>query len=250
MIIVITGASSGIGRQLSRYYAPNNTLYLLARREDMLLSLKDELIKLGANRVEIYHIDISDFDKLEFISKTIAQKEPQIDMIIANAGISLGHSHNGHTPFQDFKKVIDINFLSNHSLLEYLIPNLVNGSKIVFISSLASIITMPSSIAYSSSKRALNAYAQGLRTLLKPKGVEVINILPGFIKSPMTDKNNFKMPFILSTQEGIKRIIYAIENNKRCYKFPKRFFIIIKLISFIPISIRDRVIMKFRGSKL
>ena len=249
MTIVITGASSGIGRELSRYYAPNNTLYLLARREDKLIELSTELKNIGANRVEIYPIDVSDFERLEIITKEIAQKEPQIDMIIANAGISLGHSHNGHSSFKDLKKVVDVNFLSVHALLEHLIPSLNKGSKIVLISSLASIITMPSSIAYSSSKRALNAYAQGLRTLLKPNAIEVINILPGFIVSPMTDKNNFKMPFILTTKQGIKRIIYAIENSKKCYKFPKRFFIIIKLLSFIPISIRDKFIASLKKDK-
>ncbi|SHO81079.1 Oxidoreductase, short-chain dehydrogenase/reductase family [hydrothermal vent metagenome] len=249
MTIIITGASSGIGRELSRYYAPNNNLYLLARREDKLISLSKELESIGVNSVKIYPIDVSNFDKLQKITQEIAQKESKIDMIIANAGISLGHSHNGYSSFQDFKQVIDINFISIYALLEYLIPSLKNGSKIVLISSLASIITMPTSIAYSSSKRALNGYAEGLRTLLKPNGIKVINILPGFIKSPMTDKNNFNMPFIMSSEEGIKRIVYAITKNKECYKFPKRFFYIIKFLSLLPISLRDRVIVSLKKIK-
>ncbi len=249
MTIIITGASSGIGRELSRYYAPNNRLYLLARREDRLSSLSQELKTLGVNSVEIYQVDVSDFDKLQKITQEIAQKESKIDMIIANAGISLGHSHDGHSSFQDLKQVIDVNFLSVHALLEHLIPSLKQDSKVVLISSLASIITMPSSIAYSTSKRALNAYAQGLRTLLRPSGIKVINILPGFIKSEMTDKNNFNMPFIMSTQQGVERIVYAIEKSKKCYKFPKRFFYLIKLVSFIPISLRDRVIIGFKKDK-
>jgi short-subunit dehydrogenase len=116
------------------------------------------------------------------------------------------------------------------------------SGKIVFISSLASLLSMPSSKVYSSSKRALNAYAEGLRYKYKNDGIKVINILPGFIKSEMTDKNSFKMPFFLSTEAGAKRIYDAIEKEKRFYPFPLRFYCIIKLLNLLPQFLRDKII--------
>lgn len=247
MNIIITGASSGIGEEIAKHYAnSNNKLFLIARREDKLEYLKSEL----QCEVEIFCVDVGDFEKLQSTIKAIISKVEKIDMVIANAGVSLGHN-DILSNFNDFKKLIDINFVSIHALLEPIIPTMQKHrrGKIVLISSLASIITMPSSIAYSTSKRAINAYAEGLRNLLLKDNIQVINILPGFIKSEMTAKNNFKMPFLLDTKCGVKKIIYAIENNKKEYKFPKRFFIIIKLISMLPNSFKDKIIQSIHKNK-
>ena len=114
--------------------------------------------------------------------------------------------------------------------------------KIVFISSLASIVSMPTSIAYSTTKRAINSYAEGLRNLLIKDNIKVINILPGFIQSEMTDKNNFKMPFFMELEKGVNKIYKAIENNKKEYSFPLQFSIFVKLISILPINLKDKII--------
>ncbi len=238
MKILITGASSGIGKELSRLYATaENDLILLARREDRLSKLKLELCE--ANSVEIFVADVSEFDTLQEKMRDIGA----VDMVILNAGISLGHSLD-LTPFKDFKKLYDVNLLSNHAILEILLPHFkYRGSgKIVFISSLASLFSMPSSKAYSSSKRALNAYAEGIRYKYEPHGIKVINILPGFIKSELTDKNNFHMPFLLSTGDGAKIIKRAIDKNKKFYAFPKRFYFFILLFRLFPDSIKQKII--------
>ena len=101
---------------------------------------------------------------------------------------------------------------------------------------------MPSAKAYSSSKRALNAYAESLRYKYKKDGLKVINILPGFIKSELTDKNSFKMPFLLSTEDGVSKIKNAIEKNKRFYAFPLRFYLIIKTLNLLPQFLRDKIV--------
>jgi len=114
---------------------------------------------------------------------------------------------------------------------------------------LASIITMPSSIAYSSSKRALNAYAEGLRYKLLPFNVDVSIIKPGFIKSELTDKNQFKMPFILPLDKGVDNIFNAIKKRKVSYAFPKRFFYLISFLNLLPQFIKDKIILKKNISK-
>jgi short-subunit dehydrogenase len=236
--ILITGASSGIGRELAKLYATkDNELILLARREDRLQELQSQLLK--AKSVEIVVADVGEFDTLQEKIRDMGA----VDMVILNAGISLGHSLE-MTPFKDFKKLYDVNLLSNHAILEILLPHFKSqgSGKIVFISSLASLFSMPSSKAYSSSKRALNAYAEGIRYKCKPYGIKVINILPGFIKSELTDKNSFHMPFLLSTEDGAKIIKRAIDKNKKFYPFPKRFYFFILLFRLFPDFIKQKII--------
>ena len=239
MKILITGASSGIGAELARKYATKeNELILLARREDKLFTLRSELFE-RVKSVEIIVADVTEFDKLQ---EKIA-KIGFVDMVILNAGISIGHSLE-ITPFNDFKRLYDVNLLANHAILEILLPRFIEkkSGKIVFISSLASLISMPSSKAYSSSKRALNAYAESLRYKYKKDGLKVITILPGFIKSELTDKNDFKMPFLLSTKDGVDLIYNAIQNTKRFYAFPLRFYLIIKILNLLPQFLRDKIV--------
>ncbi|MDD5717497.1 MAG: SDR family NAD(P)-dependent oxidoreductase [Sulfuricurvum sp.] len=241
MRILITGASSGLGEALALHYATReNRLVLIARREDRLEDVAARCREQGSD-VEMIVADVNDFERMREIGRGLSDQ--QIDRIILNAGVSVGHS-GGVTPFEDFHRLFQTNFLSVHALLEPIIPKLMEqeSGDIVFISSLASLLTMPTSIAYSSSKRALNAYAEGLHYQLKPHGINVMTILPGFIDSEMTQKNRFKMPFFMETNEGIKRISYAIERKKIRYPFPFRFYLMIRIVSLFPQSLRDKIV--------
>lgn len=239
MKILITGASSGLGAEFARQYATKeNELILLARRKERLDTLSQELLH-QCKKVTCIDVDVTDFvllqQKLQMID--------DIDMVLLNAGKSLGHTGDIPT-IAAFKELYDVNVLANHAILEILLPILKQkeSSKIVFISSLASLFSMPSSKVYSSSKRALNAYAEGVRYKYHPYGIKVITILPGFIKSELTDKNEFDMPFFLSTQEGVSRIKKAIDSGKEFYAFPLRFYLIIRLLNLLPKFLRQRVV--------
>lgn len=241
MRIIITGASSGLGEALALHYATReHQLVLIARREDRLADVAARCRDKGAE-VEMILADVNDFERMREIGKELCKKP--IDRIILNAGVSVGHS-GGITPFEDFERLFKTNFLSIHALLEPMIPILMaqRSGEIVFISSLASLFTMPTSIAYSSSKRALNAYAEGLHYQLKPYGISVMTILPGFIESEMTQKNHFKMPFYMSTEKGVARITHAIERKKIRYAFPFRFALMIRIVSLLPQSLRDKIV--------
>jgi short-subunit dehydrogenase len=243
MKILITGASSGLGAELARQYAEQeNELILLARREDKLKLLQKELQPLCKN-IELIVADVTQFKELQEKLKTIET----LDMVILNAGVSLGHSHSSTPTIEEFKNLYDVNVLANHAILEVLLRVFTKqkSGKIVFISSLASLFSMPSSKVYSSSKRALNAYAEGLRYKYTPQGIKVVNILPGFIKSELTDKNDFKMPFLLETKEGVRRIKSAIEKEKAFYPFPRRFYFFIRFLSLLPSFITQKVVNKF-----
>ena len=234
MKILITGASSGLGAEFSRQYATKeNELILLARREERLYSLRHELFE-KVKSIEIIVADVTEFETLQ---AKIAHIE-NLDLILLNAGISLGHSGE-MTPIAEFKKLYDVNVLANHAILEVLVPKLQKrkSGTIVFVSSLASLFSMPSSKVYSSSKRALNAYAEGIRYKYKKDNIKVITLLPGFIRSELTDKNEFSMPFFLETDVGVAKMIGAIKKGKEFYAFPKRFYYLIKLFTYLPNSI-------------
>jgi short-subunit dehydrogenase len=232
---IITGASRGIGKELAKYYAKKGKVFAIARNEKKL----NDLAKENENIVPIM-CDLSNIDEVRKL------KFKDIDLVICNAGISLPHAPD-FTPYEEFEKLFKINFLSIHAILENIIPDMQKRKKgkIVFISSLAGIIASPTSLPYSASKRAINSYAQSLRNMLAKDNIKVINILPGFIKTDMTAKNNFFMPFLMDLDEGVGRIIYAIEKEKKEYAFPKRFYYILKAFTFLPISIQDKILQKF-----
>ncbi len=241
MKIFITGASSGLGAEFARQYATKeNHLILLARRQEKLQALADELAPDVAS-ITLIVSDVRDFKDLQEKIRPLED----IDRVVLNAGISLGHS--GEMPtIEQFAELYDVNVLANHAILELLLPKMKQrqSGTVVFISSLASLFSMPSSKVYSSSKRALNAYAEGVRYKYAPHGIEVLTLLPGFIKSELTDKNDFKMPFFLETKEGVARMKKAIERKKAFYPFPRRFYYLILLFRFLPHRLRQAIIGK------
>ncbi|MEN4053722.1 MULTISPECIES: SDR family NAD(P)-dependent oxidoreductase [Sulfurimonas] len=240
MKILITGASSGLGAEFARQYASSeNELYLLARREEKLLQLKNELFD-KCKKIRLIVVDVRDF---ELLQNKLHEIEA-LDMVILNAGISLGHSHTEMPTIAEFKNLYDVNVLSQHAVLEVLLPKMQaqKSGKVIFISSLSSLFTMPSAKVYASSKRALNAYAEGIRYKYASYGIKVVTILPGFIKSELTDKNDFNMPFLLETDEGVRRMKQAIDRGRELYAFPLRFYLIIRILSWLPSALRQRIV--------
>ena len=237
MNVIITGASRGIGKELLKKYEKKaKKIYAIARDIDKLNELKSK-------KIIPIKLDLSEIESVREFSKQMQNEN--IDIVICNAAISLPHTPN-FTPFDEFKKTFDINFLSIHALLEYIIPSMQKrkSGKIVLISSLASLIASPTSMPYSATKRALNSYAQSLRNMLAKDNIKVINILPGFIKTDMTAKNNFYMPFLMELEDGVNRIYEAIEKEKKEYAFPKRFYYIIKLFNILPLNLQDKLLQK------
>jgi len=139
--ILITGASSGLGAEFARQYATQeNELILLARREEKLYALRSELFE-SVKSIDIIIADVTEFEVLQMKIDSIEN----LDMVILNAGISL-RSTKGITPIASFKKLYDVNLLSNHAILEILLPKfqMRQSGTVVFISSLASLLSMPS----------------------------------------------------------------------------------------------------------
>ena len=231
MRVLITGASRGIGRSLANYYKHKGCeVWGISRDEEKLKEVCDKY----------FVCDLSNLDYVSSVSKTLSNIK--FDLIILNAGISTPHSRD-FPPIDAFKKVIDVNLLSIHALLEYID---FKNSRLVFISSLASLLGAPTSLAYSASKRALNSYAESLYFA----GIDVVLILPGFIKTDMTKNHNFYMPFLMELDEATKRIVKIIKKDKFFNPFPLRFYYIIKLFSLLPNNLKRKILKKYVKSDI
>ncbi len=229
--ILITGASRGIGKNLAKYYkAKGYEVWGMARNEDKLKAVCDKY----------FACDLGDLEKVREISKKLSGVK--FDIIILNAGISTPHSSD-FPPLEAFEKVFDVNLLSIHALLEYID---FKDSKLVFVSSLASLLGAPTSLAYSASKRALNSYAESLYYA----GLDVVLILPGFIKTDMTKNHTFYMPFLMDLNKATKRMVKIIEKGKFFNSFPLRFYYIIKLFTFLPETLKRKILKKYAKSDI
>jgi len=241
--ILITGASSGIGKSLAIKYAVEGVnLLLMARNEQRINEVSKLCTDKGAN-VETAIIDVTNKGLLE---KQLLEWDDnyKIDLVYANAGISGGTSiYKINTPEQ-FDDVIDINIKGVFNTVNPLIPRMIERGKghIALISSMAGFVGMPTAVAYSTSKVAVKAYGDGIRPLLKSKGVKVSTIFPGFIKTPMTDVNNFKMPFLIEASDAANIIVRKVNMGKVYISFPIPIYIIAKGLSLLPWAIRDLIL--------
>ena len=242
--ILITGASSGLGKQLAIDYAkPNITLYLSGRNEKRLLETYKICKSKGAN-VFTKIIDVKDrYGMKNWIFE--CEKIKPIDLVVANAGISAGTS-NGAESDEQVYDIFSTNIFGVLNTIDPIIQEMVKrkNGQIALISSMSSFIGMASCPAYSSSKACITAYGEGLRGYLKYYNVGVSIVCPGFIKTPLTDKNNFAMPLITTTKKASKKIITGISKNKGLITFPIVIYILLKFLRFMPFNFVNYIFSK------
>jgi short-subunit dehydrogenase len=247
--ILITGASSGIGRALAIAYAkPGINLFICARNEKNLLQTKTICENLKAN-VFLKILNVCD----QLASKNwIAEIEENfaIDLVIANAGISAGTA-SGTESFSQVKEIFNTNIYGVINIIHPVIDKMLIRKKgqIAIVSSLAGFRGLPSSPAYSASKSAVRVYAEGLRGNLSKFGIEVNAICPGYIKSNMTAKNNFYMPLLMEVEDACKIIIDQLAKNKSRIAFPFGLYFVVWLATLISTKITDPIFAKLPSKK-
>jgi short-subunit dehydrogenase len=237
--ILITGASSGLGRGLAIEFANQNINLFITGRNKKRLEETAKLCKNKGANVVSKTLNIQDKKNLEtWILECDDLKN--IDLIIANAGIS------GETSNNDTYEIFNTNIFGVLNTIEPLIPRMIDRRKgqIILISSMSSFFGMASCPAYSSSKACISAYGEALRGYLKQYNIKVSTVCPGFIKTPLTNKNNFKMPFLMSVEESTKIIKKGILKNKGLIVFPFRIYFILKLLKILPYSLSNFIFSK------
>jgi len=231
--ILITGASSGIGAALARAYAAHGvTLILTARNEQRLEEVARDCRRRGAV-VQTASMDVTEKENLAAWMLAMDAAHP-IDLVIANAGISAG-GFEGET-LGGAQAVFNVNLQGVLNTIHPLIPKMMarGQGQVAIMSSLAGIHALPSAPAYSASKAAVRFYGDALRPSLAAHGVHVSVICPGWITTPLTDKNTFPMPLIMSVERAARIIQQGIAQKKDRIAFPKSLYFLLRGLDALP----------------
>lgn len=220
-VVMITGASSGIGRGVALEVAARGAMVgLMARREELLHELVDEITQRKA-KTSIAVADVRDTAAVKAAADRFREELGPIDVLIANAGVGTSDHALQLTP-ENAERVIGTNVLGAVNSVAAVLPAMVERGqgRLVAISSLAAYRGLPKSAAYSASKAALTAYFESVRIDLRNSGVGVTIIHPGFIKTAITAGREAKMPYLMELDGAVKKIVKAIEKEKKSYAFP------------------------------
>jgi len=239
--VFITGASSGIGEALAVYYAGKGaTLGLAARRHDVLAGLNQ---RLGGGHA-CYALDVADAPALHDAAGDFIARFGVPDIVIANAGVSAGTLSEYEEDLAVFRRIMDINVYGMAATFAPFIAAMkaAGGEKrLVGIASVAGIRGLPGAEAYSASKAAAIAYLESLRLEMRPCGIKVVTIAPGYIETPMTAVNPYKMPFLLPADKAAERFAAAIEHGETYTVIPWPMGVVAKILRALPNWLYDRL---------
>lgn len=249
-VILITGASSGIGAALAAEYADKYVkLILMGRSAERLNKVQKDCESKGA-QVIAKTIDVESKDEMESFIKSLEQ----IDIVFANAGISAGTSSEKGLYCESAAQVRKIFSVNVDGVLNTTLPAIEKmqerkSGQIVIISSLAGFRGLPSSPSYSASKAAVRYFGEAIRGVLKKDGIKVTVVTPGYIKTPMTDKNDFPMPFMMRAEKCAKIIKRKLLKNPSRISFPLPLYIPIMLLGALPPRFTDFIFERLPGKK-
>jgi short-subunit dehydrogenase len=235
--VMITGASSGIGKGLALDIAARGArLGLLARRQNLL----DEIVGAVKGRAIAVAADVRDAKAMKAAADRIRAELGPIDMMIANAGIGTS-DHVAQLDPDHVANVMGINVLGAANSVAAVVPQMVERGQgqLVAISSLAAYRGLPKSAAYCASKAALSAYFESVRIDLRGTGVGVTIIHPGFIKTPLTAGRDAKMPYLMELDDAIPKIVSAIEKGKKSVAFPWQLATVVRAGMLMPTFMYD-----------
>lgn len=236
-VILITGASSGIGEAVARKFAEEGALLALtARRKDIIDRIAQQLeVK---TRVASYKCDVTNTEEVRNVYRQIKIDFGKIDIAFLNSGVSFRSSVKEFSS-EKAKLTFDTNVLGLINFVEVLLPDYLSerNGVIVGVSSLADSRGFPKSGFYCASKAAASIFLESLRIELKHHNVKVITVRPGFVKTPMTDKNEFFMPFLMEPEKAAEIIVNGIKKEKRIIQFPLPISLAVRILRIIPDSL-------------
>jgi short-subunit dehydrogenase len=240
--ILLTGAGSGLGAALARRYAaPGVRLALIGRNESRLAQVEADCVARGAT-VERASIDVTEQAALAAWIVAADEQLP-FDLVIANAGISGGTSGLGESNDQS-RLIFAINLDGVLNTIEPILPRMRRRGTgaVALMSSLASFRGLPGAPAYGASKAAVRVLGEALRGDYRPCGVTVSVICPGFVTTPMTARNRFHMPFLMTAERAAEIMARGLARGQGRIAFPWPMYALVRLIAALPSALIDRFI--------
>ena len=234
-VIWITGASTGIGKALAIKFAEKGWIVAASARRENLLK---DLNQINKN-IYPFPLDVTNTEQCKIVSKNILEQLKNIEISVFCTGI---HDPKSEKQFnlEKIRKIMEVNFFgvmnSINSIYSYY--NNKKSGQISIVSSVAGYRGLPAAGAYCASKSALTSFAESLHFEMRKKNVRISLISPGFIKTPMTDLNDFPMPMIKTPEFAAEQIYNGlIKKNNFEIHFPKAFTFIMKILRILPNSV-------------
>lgn len=247
MNIWLIGASSGIGLEVANQYAAQGCqVWMSARNEQALNHACDQQSGLHS-----LPMDVTNEASISQAINTLREKAMPLDKIIINSGIC-EYIDSYEIEREKIRNVMNTNFFGAINIAYYALPLLrdaqnhhgIQSPQLVFVSSSVTYQALPRAGAYGASKAAERYFAESLRADLVHEDIDVRVISPGFVKTPLTDLNDFPMPFLLEVDDAARRIIKGLEGKRFDIAFPKRFVWSLKLLSLLPEKLRLAIVAK------
>lgn len=220
--VFIVGASRGIGKSLALEFAKNNwNCFLTSRNLNDLEELKSQIIENYEVKCEAHSLDVSNYEQYSTALEEYTTKFPKIDLVILNAGISIP-IHFFDLNLEFVREIFDTNLFGViYGLKTFTEFFKIQGyGKIAIVSSLADSRGFPGSSFYAGSKAAVSHISEAARIELQNNNIEIITIKPGFVKTDMTEKHKFYMPFLMDSDKAAQIIYKGIFKNKKRIYFP------------------------------
>lgn len=242
----ITGASSGIGKALAIEAAKAGyKIALTARREPLLSELKSQIVSNGAKQVDILvtPADVTNLKELQNSYRKICDSFQKVDILVANAG-SHSPSSSNNFDIESYRELFDLNFFGALNCIGCVLADMRQrkSGQIVGVSSVAGYRALPTAAAYGASKSALTYFLESLRFDVEHSGIAVTVVSPGFVRTPLTDRNDFAMPFLVEPEYAANAILQGIERKSFEIHFPKRFTLLLKLLGLLPKRVYHRLV--------
>jgi len=244
-VVWITGASTGIGRALAERLAREAHQVAISARDASAL---DEVARGMPDRLHGFPVDVTNLDAVKATAAAIATKLGPIDTAVLNAGTHRPMSLERFSSAA-LRDLIDINIMGVAHGIEALLPAMLarRAGRIAVVSSVAGWRGLPTSAAYGATKAALHNLVESLKFDGDRAGIRFQIVNPGFVKTPLTDKNPFPMPFLVSPEEAALRIARGLESDSFEITFPRRFTWQLKLMRLLPYRLYFPLVRKFTG---
>lgn len=245
-LVFITGASSGIGQALALEYARSGWRLALVARRDAVLREWTAAQGLGPERCAIYAADVADGASIAAAARACIASQGLPDVVIANAGISVGVDTAEAEDLAVIEQVYRTNVFGLAATFQpFIAPMRARRSgTLVGVASVAGIRGLPGHAAYSGSKAAVISHCESLRAECRESNVRVVTIAPGYVATPLTSRNPFRMPFLMRPEDFARRAVRTIAAGTSYRVIPWQMGVVAKVLRLLPDGLFDRIFAK------